>query len=130
MLRRVVILMFDQCQSLDVLGPAEVFHGANMQLADQGSGVLGYQMVLGGLGGGGPVRSESGARLAPDCDVGDLLADGAAIDTLLIPGGHGVRTIALAPKARRVIKQLSERARRTASVCTGAFALGACGLLS
>jgi 2-oxoglutarate ferredoxin oxidoreductase subunit beta len=41
--RRVAILLFEGCQSLDVFGPLEVFHGANQQL----EGLAGLALQLG-----------------------------------------------------------------------------------
>jgi len=64
-----------------------------------------------------------------------LVADGAysdlpaIIDTLLIAGGDGVRAAMRNAELRAAITAGAERARRVASVCTGAFLLADSGLL-
>lgn len=115
----VLLPLFDRVQSLDVAGPLEVFHGASRV-----PGVPGRRpRTLTASLDGAPVRTESGLTLLPESaldDVGD-------IDTLLVPGGHG----ALDPDPRLVcwIREHAPRARRVASVCTGAFVLAEAGLL-
>jgi transcriptional regulator GlxA family with amidase domain len=52
-----------------------------------------------------------------------------SLDTLLIAGGHGARAVPADQQLLRWIRQRSRRARRTASVCTGAFLLAKAGLL-
>src|SRR5262249_24445348 len=73
-----------------------------------------------------PVRSSAGLSLFTDA----LTPPNKPIDTLIIAGGDGVRQavedeVLVAWIARRAV-----RARRVASVCTGAFLLGRCGLLT
>jgi transcriptional regulator GlxA family with amidase domain len=51
------------------------------------------------------------------------------VDTLLVAGGSGVHPAAATPSTVAAVKRLSGRARRTASVCTGAFLLAQAGLL-
>ena len=60
---------------------------------------------------------------------GSLREPPAEIDTLIVPGGRGSRAAVRRPGAARVDREASARARRTASVCTGAFVLAAAGLL-
>jgi transcriptional regulator GlxA family with amidase domain len=54
---------------------------------------------------------------------------GKHLDTLLIAGGPVDRALEADPETVALIKNLAPRARRVASVCTGAFLLGAAGLL-
>jgi transcriptional regulator GlxA family with amidase domain len=75
---------------------------------------------------GAPVRTSSGLTLVPD---GAFAAAPRAIDTLLVPGGDGTRTAVRDEATIDWIRNASVRARRTASVCTGAFLLAAAGLL-
>ncbi|MER5439391.1 GlxA family transcriptional regulator [Streptomyces sp. NPDC002790] len=110
--RTVLVLLFDDVQSLDVTGPVEVFAGAGDA----------YRVRTASPD-GAPVRTSSGLTLTPD----HALADAPPADTLLVPGGDGTRD----PDAR-VVAWLGERAphtRRTVSVCTGAFLLARAGLL-
>jgi transcriptional regulator GlxA family with amidase domain len=72
------------------------------------------------------VRGTSGLTLVPD---GAIAGVGGAIDTLVVAGGAGVFA---ATEDRRLIawlRRASLRARRTASVCTGALLLAEAGLL-
>ncbi|MET8469246.1 GlxA family transcriptional regulator [Streptomyces sp. NPDC006422] len=110
--RTVLVLLFDDVQSLDVTGPVEVFCGAGD----------GYRIRTVSLD-GAPVRTSSGLTLTPD----HALADAPAAHTLLVPGGEGTRD----PDPRLIawLRERSPRARRTVSVCTGAFLLARAGLL-
>lgn len=119
--RRVEILVFPECQLLDVAGPLQVFASANERLALP---VAPYAPRV--VGPGEPVLSASaGLRLMveplPDADE-DL-------DTLVVAGGPGVVRVAADRALQDWVRARAERARRVASVCTGAFLLAAAGLL-
>ncbi len=131
--RTVVVVLFDRVQSLDVSGPVEVFAAANRVLdarreRDAGRrrpAPRGYEIrTLGATH--DPVRTSSGLTIVPD---GTLADAPAAIDTLIVPGGDGAREASGDPELLAWIADASARSRRTASVCTGAFALAAAGLL-
>lgn len=116
--RRVVLLGFDDVQSLDLVGPLEVFSTATRL----GVGAYETEVV-------GPARgfaTTSGLRLASDRSPA---ACRGAIDTLLVPGGQGVRVAADDERLVRWLRGAAERSRRVASVCTGAFLLAHAGLL-
>jgi transcriptional regulator GlxA family with amidase domain len=51
------------------------------------------------------------------------------LDTLLVAGGEGVDAAAADPELVAWVRRRANRARRVASVCTGAFLLAAAGLL-
>ncbi len=116
--RTVLIVLFDEVQSLDFTGPAEVFAGARQWTGDPGT----YRVHTATLD-GGPVRTSSGLRVTPD----SALHDAPAAHTLLVPGGEGTRT----PDPRLVawLREHAPRAERVVSVCTGSFLLAAAGLL-
>ncbi len=115
--RTVLVLLFDDVQSLDVTGPVEVFAGAG-----PATGAAGYRVRTASLD-GGAVRTSSGLTLVPD----HALADAPAPHTLLVPGGQGTRT----PDPRLVdwLRTAAPRAERIVSVCTGAILLARAGLL-
>ncbi|MFJ2189647.1 GlxA family transcriptional regulator [Kitasatospora sp. NPDC087861] len=117
--RSVVVVLYEGVQSLDVTGPLEVFAGAGTAAGRPGA----YRVTTASPG-GGPVRSHSGLRLAPDTD----LAEVGPVHTLLVPGGEGTRAPDRALVAR--IRELADRADRVVSVCTGAFLLAEAGLLA
>lgn len=127
--RRVAILAFEGCQSLDVLGPLEVFHGASVRLREQASLSPSYETLIVGLD-GKAVRSESGALITPNLTLRALLApDQPVLDTWIVPGGPGVERLIEHAAAIAEIAHVARIARRTGSVCTGAFVLAAAGLL-
>lgn len=104
---------------LEVAGPLEVFLEANKAAASEFYKV---QVVaeLAGL-----IPCASGLRVAPDRTIRD---PDPPIDTLIIAGTYDVP----APPSREVVAWLQKRcseARRYGAVCTGAFLLGAAGLL-
>jgi transcriptional regulator GlxA family with amidase domain len=137
--RQVVILLFDGVQSLDVTGPLEVFSAAERLLASrlasrgpdgqggerQGGDERGYQITT-LSGDGARLRTSSGLTIVPDGSLADAPRE---IDTLIVPGGDGSRAAASDERLLAWVAQTSARARRTASVCTGAFVLAAAGLL-
>lgn len=124
--RRVVFVVFDDIQSLDLVGPLEIFHTAN-RLTTGGSPNP-YELAVVSAD-GGAVRSHSGLGIACDGRLHDEVARPAGIDTLVVVGGFGVvaarRDAALVDDVRAV----ASRARRVTSVCTGAVLLAEAGLL-
>ena len=122
-MRTVLMVLFDEVQSLDVTGPLEVFTGANTWRTQRGDGPV-YDIRTASLG-GGMVRTSSGLRVAPD---GDLREAGAGrLDLLIVPGGEGSRRAD--PELVGWLRAHGRRADRLVSVCTGAFLLAAAGLL-
>jgi transcriptional regulator GlxA family with amidase domain len=124
--RHVVIVLFDGVQPIDVVGPHEVFAGANGVLDADGGNDPRYQLTLAAAT-AGPVTSESGLQLVATCAVGSI--DRRRIDTLLLPGGSGVRAAADDAELVAWIAGVGATARRTVTVCSGAFLAGAAGLL-
>ncbi|MFI6697976.1 GlxA family transcriptional regulator [Streptomyces sp. NPDC050509] len=116
--RSVLVVLFDQVQSLDVTGPVEVFAAANTASGDPAA----YRIRTATLD-GAPVRTSSGLTLVPDTP----LAAAPDPHTLLVPGGAGTR----GPDPRLIdwVRERAPRARRLVSVCTGALLLAEAGLL-
>ena len=119
-MRSVLIILFDEVQSLDVTGPLEVFANARDH-----AGNPAYHIRTASLG-GTSIRTSSGLRITPDTDL--AAAHGQAWDLLLFPGGHGARHPD--PGLITWIRANAPRAARLASVCTGAFLLAEAGLLN
>ena len=119
--RRVVILAFPGVQPLDVIGPGEVFAGADA------------------LGGGGQYSVEVVAKRAEPIAVRgggySLLPKRTTascrgpIDTLVVGGGVGVRSAEDDVELIRWIRSAARRSRRVTSVCSGSFLLARAGLL-
>jgi transcriptional regulator GlxA family with amidase domain len=122
--RQTAILGFDGVQSLDVVGPMEVFAVANLHSPP---GLQPYSITLASPS-GGEILTHAGLRLAGAVALKDLPDD---IDTIVIAGGSEA-ALRAAIEDQSVLRWLTDRAlrtRRIASVCTGAFVLAASGLL-
>jgi len=120
------MLAFAGMQSLDLTGPLEVLDATRAVLAERGSRDGGYKVRILSRG-GKAVRTSSGLCIAPDGALTDVPA---RLDTLIIPGGAGHRAACADEETIQWIRRASAGARRTASVCTGAFLLARAGLLS
>jgi transcriptional regulator GlxA family with amidase domain len=117
--RHVLILAAPGCMSLDVLGPVEVFTNASREVAGA------YRVDVVGPTDGGTVTMENGMRLG----VAPLPEPPPRHDTLVVAGGEGPRAAAGDAALVDWVLRASRRARRTVSVCTGAYLLAAAGLL-
>ncbi|MFE9837846.1 GlxA family transcriptional regulator [Streptomyces sp. NPDC005551] len=114
---RVGVLVFEGVKLLDLSGPAEVFSEANRYGARYRLSILSV--------GKSPVRSSIGMLVPVDGDA----AAADAYDTLLVAGGDLLPAAPVDPALSAAARALAERAGRITSVCTGAFVLGAAGLL-
>jgi transcriptional regulator GlxA family with amidase domain len=123
--RNVAILLYPGVQSLDFTGPLEVFAGAQRLIEQSGRHERGYEVRLFSVD-GRPLETSSGLTVTPHAN---LAAAPAAIDTLIVAGGYGRKRAATDRALLEWIAATSATARRTASVCTGAFLLAASGLL-
>ncbi|HEV2981590.1 MAG TPA: GlxA family transcriptional regulator [Solirubrobacteraceae bacterium] len=123
--RNIVIVAFPEVQSLDVTGPLEVFSGTQTLLRTRKDPRRGYRITLVSRD-GEPLRTSSGMTIVPDSDLAHAPRD---IDTLIVAGGSGSQKAATDAALVDWITHRAWRARRTASVCTGAFVLAAAGLL-
>jgi transcriptional regulator GlxA family with amidase domain len=121
---QVVIPVFDGIQPLDATGPHEVLMGATRLLDHLGSEKAGYRVTLVAET-PGTVTSDSGMRMCPD----GPLPETGEIGTLLVPGGGGSRVMTSDHPLVEWLRRAAPRAERVVSVCTGAFALAAAGLL-
>jgi transcriptional regulator GlxA family with amidase domain len=117
--RRIVILGFEDAQSLDISGPLEVFDVAERLSPGR------YEHTVISPD-GEPFATGSGLRIAPDGALGDI---GGSIDTFILAGGTGVAAASRDPTLVASVAAVAAHSRRTASVCTGAFLLAAAGLL-
>jgi transcriptional regulator GlxA family with amidase domain len=121
--RIVEVLAFPSVQLLDVTGPLQAFATANEHVTQAG-GTAPYDLRVVAKGGQG-VTASAGLAIA----AAPLPRPGSAVDTLIIAGGPGVQAAAADPSLVDWVRQRAARARRVASVCTGAFLLAESGAL-
>jgi transcriptional regulator GlxA family with amidase domain len=120
--KRIGFLLFNDVTALDVAGPMEAF--ASARIPGKTRDAPGYELLTIGLT-SEEVRAESGLLLKP----ATTLAECPALDTLIIPGGRGLREGNTNVTVARWIKGRAAKLRRIASVCTGIFGLAATQLL-
>ena len=118
-IRRVLVLAVDGAQSLDVMGPVEIFHYADRMVPGS------YRIDVVGSTSDGQITMSNGLRLGVD----PLPEPPPRHDTLLVAGGEGARHAIDDPSIVGWVARASRRARRTTSVCTGSYLLAAAGLL-
>lgn len=123
--RDVVIVAYPGVQSLDLTGPLEVFHAADQLIARERLGERGYRVSVVG-GDGGPLITSSQITITPDAA---LVGAPNPADTLIVAGGRGCPQAVTDEALVDWLATAGRAARRTASVCTGAFLLAEAGML-
>lgn len=116
MTRNIGFLLFPEFQLLDASGPIAAFEIAARYRPDA------YRLSVLAVD-GGAVRSSSGAAMYAEA------LDARPLDTLVVSGGIGAREAAVDPQVKGFIQAAARRARRVASVCSGAYLLAEAGLL-
>jgi len=120
--RRVVILAYPGLQSLDAVGPFEVFAGATRAAQS----VAGPEAMRCRSPRSTGVRSGSRAGWPVH---GALPDTSERIDTLVLPGGDQAQSARGDEELLSWIRTVAPRCRRVAAVCTGAFLAAEAGLL-
>jgi transcriptional regulator GlxA family with amidase domain len=118
--REVVFVVYPHLQGLDLVGPAEVFAGANRELGREV-----YRVRTAAVR-PGVVPTHGGLGLVADTALADVRGP---LDTLVVVGGQGTRDAVADAELIGEVIRLARRARRVTSVCSGAFLLGMAGLL-
>lgn len=120
----VLFVAFPRMELLDLTGPQSAFWVASKNLEQRG--LPGYRRHTVSLH-GGLVETVDGVSIdtLPFSDF-----DGSVIDTIVVPGSPYIEEV-LEPNRETIdwIRANAQSARRTASVCTGAFLLAYAGLL-
>lgn len=109
----IVFVLFPEVTQLDFTGPLQVLSrvpGARVHLAAKTME---------------PVPTDAVLTLNPTATFGDC----PPADALVLPGGFGVDAAMNDAALMEFVKREGARAKYVASVCTGAFILGAAGLL-
>ena len=110
------IVVFDDVEELDFVGPWEVFQSAAHQGADFATVLIAEHER--------PVRCAKRLRVLPEA----TFAVAPPLDVLLVPGGQGTRREATNPAMLRFISDRAPRCRWITSVCTGALLLHEAGV--
>jgi transcriptional regulator GlxA family with amidase domain len=121
--RQIEVLAFPDVQLLDVAGPVQVFADANHWAARPHAPSPYRIRVIAPEG--AQIRATSGLAFATE----PLPDPAEPLDTLIVAGGQGVMRAVEDASLVEWLKRRAGAARRTASVCTGAFLLAATGLL-
>jgi len=121
--RRVGFLAFDGMNALDLVGPVEAFTAA---VVEDGNGDDNrcYETLAIGLT-SKTIVAESGLVFKPH----KTIKTAPALDTLIIPGGCGLRRPGTNAQVSAWLERKAGSIRRIASVCTGIYGLAATGLL-
>jgi transcriptional regulator GlxA family with amidase domain len=119
--RAVVLVAFDGAEAIDIAAPASIFSKAEALRP-------GTYAVHIASPAGGTVRTNSGLRLVGTRKLRQLPRE---IDTLVVAGGDEapLRAAIREQGMGAWLAHAAPNARRVASICSGAFALAAAGLL-
>ena len=121
-IKRIGFVGFDGVVSIDIAGPADAFAVANEAENDPKPS---YEVLV-IASSGKPFVSGSGLVFKPHW----TFKNAPSLDTLIIPGGSGIRRPVVNRSVSAFIKARAGSTRRIASICTGIYALAATGLLA
>ncbi|KCZ50910.1 DJ-1/PfpI family protein [Hyphomonas pacifica] len=110
---KIGFVLFPNVTQLDFTGPLQVLS----RMPDAETHILAKTAE--------PVPSDCGLSLVPT----GIFADATALDMLVVPGGFGVVPAIQDEETLTYVRDAGTKAEYVTSVCTGAFLLGAAGLL-
>ena len=122
--RRVGFLVYPDCQSLDLSGPYETFHWANLMLSVLRKPPTYHSVVIAQTA--GPVPTMSGLQIIASHSYGEVVE---GLDTLVVVGGMGCEAVTEDSALLQWVRSIAPKTRRIVSICTGAFVLARAGLL-
>ena len=118
--RHIGVLLFDDVEELDAVGPWEVLTNWTLRYPEDGWSVSFVSRD------GKPVRAAKGLVLGAHHSFDDM----PTLDVLLHPGGQGTRRLMHDHHHRVWVRQQRDTALVLASVCTGALVYAAAGVLT
>jgi transcriptional regulator GlxA family with amidase domain len=120
--KRIGIVGFDGVVSIDISGPADAFAVANEEQCDPKPA---YEVVL--ISPSSKLfTSGSGLVFKPQ----RTFRNTPSLDTLIVPGGPGLRKAATNRLVSAFVKSRASSTRRIASVCSGIYGVAPTGLLN
>lgn len=117
MARTIGVLIFDDAEEMDFVGPWEVLRAA----ADL---VPGERVVTVAAASDRPITCQKGLRVIPDVSYDDC----PPLDIVVVPGGGGARREVDNPATVEWLRGVAEGCDYVTSVCTGSFLLAGAGL--
>lgn len=127
--RSILLVGVPPVLELDLFGPASAFDLVNKLVAGSPLAPANeppYRLTIISSTENCQLEGEAGCRLAAHSSYKDYEEE---VDTLLVTAGPRSIDDVGAPEFREWLRRMSKRARRTASVCIGAFILADAGLL-
>jgi transcriptional regulator GlxA family with amidase domain len=118
--RQIGIVLFDDVEELDAIGPWEVLSYWTHKYPDDGFAVFTLSPA------GGVVQCKKGLRVLAD----HSFADAPAVEVLLHPGGQGTRPLLRDAAHLDWVRRQRATVPLLTSVCTGALVYAAAGLLA
>lgn len=122
MSRNVLVVLFDDVDTLDFCGPLEVFSITGQRAM----GPVPFTVTTAAERRNPPITTRSGLRITPYYTFEDAIS----ADILIIPGGLGARHELRNNAMLDFVRRQARSAEMVVSVCTGALLLGATGLLN
>jgi transcriptional regulator GlxA family with amidase domain len=123
--RRIGFLGYQGLQALDLVGPADAFTSDALRSPEYSSdGKPPYEVIVIGL-----ESKRFVAASGIEFRASHVVPSNVRLDTLIVPGGSGLRKTGLADDAAAWITSRAPSIRRIASVCTGIYGLAPTGLL-
>jgi len=118
--RTIGILLFDDVEELDAVGPWEVLAFWTNEHPEDGWAVTTFSRD------GAPVRAAKGLRIVPHHSYASV----PALDVLIYPGGQGTRAHLRDAAQLDWVRQQRADVELMTSVCTGSLVYAAAGLLA
>jgi transcriptional regulator GlxA family with amidase domain len=116
MAKTIGILLFDDVEELDFVGPWEVFSSTTQHLFPDDQVVTIAQQSR-------PIRCAKGLRVLPDFDF----TNAPPLDVVLVPGGQGTRREVSNQTLMGWLREVGQNCKWVTSVCTGALLLHEAG---
>ncbi len=121
--KRIGFLGFEDISASDLTGAADVFAAATLD-GGYGTRISCYQICTIGFS-SERLRSESGISFIPDSTP----ETAAELDTIVVPGGNGLRRSSISARIADWILDRANRTRRIAAIGGGIYGVAPTGLL-